>query len=95
MKYQINTRKSGGNKETEEKIKNYILAIMFVFSISFVTLLFLFSSSQLSSKITYGEEDEIKEVFKETAIYDFLDLDMCKNEKMSGEVSDFDGKIEG
>ena len=93
MKIQINTQKREENKIREVKIKSSLLVASFVFSMSLITLLLFFASSQSPREIDYQEDSEIKDVFKETGIYDFLDLDMCNDTKTSGEVSDFEGRL--
>ena len=70
MKIQINTQKREENKIREVKIKSSLLVASFVFSMSLITLLLFFASSQAPREIDYQEDSEIKEVFKETGIYD-------------------------
>lgn len=92
MKYIINEK----DEKDKPKVKGYPFkkardGALLVFSIFLATLFLLFLNNG-SKQNNEAQNDEIISAFKETALYDFLDLEMVENAKSSGEVSDFEGE---
>ena len=90
MKYYIKDREEKVNKEEKnshlEKARN---GVLLVFSVCLASLfIFFLSNARVENKVE--QNDEIISVFKETPLYDFLDLEMAEETKNTGEVSDFE-----
>ena len=90
MKYFINDREE--SEKVEEKRTAFAKArdgFLLVFSLCLATLfIFFLNGGNKENKVE--QNDEIISVFKETPLYDFLDLEMTEENKNSGEVSDFE-----
>lgn len=92
MKYIINERDEKDKPKVKgEPFKKARDGALLVFSICLAMLFLLFLNNG-SKQNNEAQNDEIISAFKETALYDFLDLEMVENAKNSGEVSDFEGE---
>jgi hypothetical protein len=92
MKYIINERDEKDKPKVKgDRFKKVRDGALLVFSICLATLFLLFLNNG-SKQNNEAQNDEIISAFKETALYDFLDLEMVENAKNSGEVSDFEGE---
>ena len=71
--------------KSEEKIHKAKNGLIFVFLLCFASLFLFFCFGGEERK--YEENNEIISVFKESYLYDFLDLDDCENqENVEGSV---------
>lgn len=71
----------------QKNIKGVRASILTVLSLSFCSLFLFFAVGESSPKKDIVS-DEIVSVFKETYLYDFLDLENCENIKTSRGVSE-------
>ena len=74
------------NENLPSKFSKTKNGLILVFSLCISSLFMLFSLSDTSPP-RYEEKSEITSVFKQTYLYDFLDLDNCENtENIEGSV---------
>ena len=87
MKQKIEYVKGQGKTENlPSKFSKTKNGLILVFSLCISSLFMLFSLSDTSPP-RYEEGSEIISVFKQTYLYDFLDLDNCENtENIEGSV---------
>ena len=79
-------KREEGRKSLPFKINKAKNGLILVFSIC-ITSLFMLVALDGEAPTSKGEESEIISVFKETYLYDFLDLDNCKkSENIEGSV---------
>ena len=92
MKYYISTKEKKEKKQEKRAIQTKAKdGILLVFSMCLLALFISFlSDARIDSE--REQNDEIISVFKETPLYDFLDMEMTENAKSEGEVSNFEGK---
>lgn len=90
MKYYIKDREEKENKEEKNShLEKAINGVLLVFSVCIASL-FIFFLSNAGKENKVEQNDEIISVFKETPLYDFLDLEMAEQTQNTGEVSDFE-----
>lgn len=92
MKYYISTKEKKEKKQEKRAIQTKAKdGILLVFSMCLLALFISFlSDGRIDSE--REQNDEIISVFKETPLYDFLDMEMTEKAKSEGEVSNLEGK---
>ena len=92
MKYYISTKEKKEKKQEKRAIQTKARdGILLVFSMCLLALFISFlSDARIESE--REQNDEIISVFKETPLYDFLDMEMTEKAKSEGEVSKFEGE---
>ncbi len=81
MKQKIQQIKPKEKDETSnKKIDNAKKGILFVFSVC-ISSLFLFFALAEEAPPSVENSSEVLGVFKQTYLYDFLDLEKCENEQ--------------
>lgn len=92
MKYYISTKEKKEKKQEKRPLQTKARdGILLVFSMCLLALFISFLSDGIIDS-EREQNDEIISVFKETTLYDFLDMEMTEKAKSEGEVSNLEGE---